>query len=85
MHFAKEVTAPFHNFGNFLEKIGKFDFFLCCTPCHVVREQMRENSLAQGNTQPTKKEETEAEKSDSDYTKGQDSSQKRNPGCVCQE
>jgi hypothetical protein len=57
-HGAKghKVAAPFHNFGDFLKEIGAFDFFLCRTPCHIVREQVCENSLAQGNAEPSKKE-----------------------------
>lgn len=31
-----KVATPFHNFWDFLEEIGTFDFFLCRTPCHIV-------------------------------------------------
>ena len=56
----QKIAAPFHNFWDFLEEIRAFDFFLRCTPCHIVREQVCENSLAQGNAQPPKKEEAGA-------------------------
>ena len=42
-------ATPLHNLGNFLKEIGTFDFFLGRTPCHIVREQVCENCLAQGN------------------------------------
>jgi hypothetical protein len=78
--------APFHDFGNFFKKVGKLDFFLGCTPCHVIREQVRKNSLAHGNAQPTKEEKAETENQlNSSYAKGQDSSQERSPASVCHE
>jgi hypothetical protein len=46
---SRKVATPLHNFGDFLEEIGAFDFFLGRTPCHIVREQVRENCLAQGD------------------------------------
>ncbi len=53
----QKVAAPLNNFGNFLEEIGAFDFLLRRTPCHIVREQVCKNSLAQGNAESPKKEE----------------------------
>jgi hypothetical protein len=53
-------TAPFHNLWDFLEEIRAFDFFLRRAPCHIVREQVCENSLAQGNAEAPKKEEADA-------------------------
>ena len=52
-----KIVAPFHDFWDFLEKVGTFNFLLCRTPGHIVREQMCENSLAQGNTESPKEEE----------------------------
>lgn len=52
-----DIAAPFHNFWDFLKKIGTFDFLLRRTPCHIVREQMCENSLTQRNAESSKKEE----------------------------
>jgi hypothetical protein len=46
---SQKVATPLHNFGNFLKEIGAFDFFLGRTPCHIVREQVCENCLGQGN------------------------------------
>jgi hypothetical protein len=31
-----EIAAPFHDFWDFLEKVGTFNFLLCRTPCHIV-------------------------------------------------
>ncbi len=53
--------TPFHYLWDLLEEIGAFDFFLCGTPCHIVREQVRENSLSQGNAEPTKEEEARSQ------------------------
>lgn len=44
-----KVATPLHDFWDFLKEIGAFDFFLGRTPCHIVREQVCENCLAQGN------------------------------------
>ncbi len=52
-------TTPLHYFGNFLEEIGAFDFLLRRTPCHIVREQVCENSLTQGNAESPKEEEAD--------------------------
>jgi hypothetical protein len=58
---AKESAAPFHNFWDFLEKIGPFNLLFRGTPCHVVREQVGENSLAQGNAEASKEEKAYAQ------------------------
>jgi hypothetical protein len=57
----RKVAAPFHNFWDFLEKIGPFNLLFCRTPCHVVREQVGENSLAQGNAEASKEEKAYAQ------------------------
>lgn len=46
---AKKSATPLHYFGDFLEEIGAFDFFFGRAPCHIVREQVCENCLAQRN------------------------------------
>ena len=52
-----EYHAPFHNLWDLLEEIRPFNFFLRRAPCHVVGEQVREDSLTQGNAEPTEEEE----------------------------
>jgi len=57
----KEEGKPkaFHNLWDLLEEIRTFNFLLRRAPCHIVGEQVREDSLTQGNAEPTEVEEKE--------------------------
>jgi len=56
--WVENAHSPFHYLWDLLEEIRTFDFFLRRAPCHIVGEQVREDSLAQGNAEPTEEKET---------------------------